>query len=43
VPGQPSGDLLLRLRVDGIDSLPVVASGSPTVFGFDSAQTLKVS
>jgi len=42
VAGLPAGDHLLRLRVDGIDSLPVVVSGTPPRFGFDPAQTLKV-
>jgi hypothetical protein len=43
VPGLAAGAYLLRLRVDGIDSLPVLVSGSPPVFGFDAAQTLVVT
>jgi hypothetical protein len=38
-----AGDYLLRLRVDGIDSLPILATGSPPVLGFDAAQKLVVS
>jgi hypothetical protein len=43
VPGLAAGEYLLRLRVDGIDSLPVLAAGSPPVFGFDPAQKLVVT
>lgn len=43
VPAQDAGEYLLRLRVDGIDSLPVLMSGSPPVFGFDPAQKLVVT
>jgi hypothetical protein len=43
VPAQPAGEYLLRLRVDGIDSLPVLSTGSPPVFTFDPAQKLVVS
>ena len=43
LPGLPAGTYLLRLRVDGIDSLPIVITGSPPSFGFDADQTLKVS
>ncbi len=40
VPAQAVGEYLLRLRVDGIDSLPVQIAGSPAVFAFDPAQKL---
>ena len=40
VPAQDAGEYLLRLRVDGIDSLPVQIAGSPAVFAFDPAQKL---
>ncbi len=43
VPGLPVGEHLLRLRVDGIDSLPVKLSGSPPSFVFDPAQRVKVT
>ena len=43
VPGLPAGAYLLRLRVDGIDSLPVLFTGSPPVLGFDPAQKLVVT
>lgn len=43
VPGLLAGSYLLRLRVDGIDSLPVLATGSPPVLGFDPAQKLVVA
>ena len=43
VPGLDAGSYLVRLRVDGIDSLPIVATGSPPVFGFDPAQKLAVA
>lgn len=41
--GLAAGSYRLRLRVDGIDSLPVTATGSPPVYAFDSAQTLVLS
>jgi hypothetical protein len=37
------GAYLLRLRVDGIDSLPVIATGSPPVFSFDPGQTVQLT
>ena len=43
VPALEAGSYLLRLRVDGVDSLPVRVSGSPPVFGFDPAQQVVVS
>lgn len=43
VPASTAGSYLLRLRVDGIDSLPVVSTGSPPVFEFDTAQTVQLS
>jgi hypothetical protein len=39
----PAGEHPVRLRVDGIDSLPVTASGSPPSFDFDPQQTVTVS
>lgn len=43
VPALEAGSYLLRLRVDGVDSLPVQVSGSPPVFSFDLGQQLVVS
>ena len=43
VPPLEAGEYVLRLRVDGVDSLPVLATGSPPVFGFDPAQRLVVT
>ena len=43
VPALAAGTYLLRLRVDGIDSLPVLAAGSPPVLAFDPAQQLVVA
>lgn len=43
VPGVGAGDYVVRLRVDGIDSLPVVYGGTPPILGFDPAQTVHVS
>ncbi len=38
-----AGSYVVRLRVDGVDSIPVVASGTPPLPAFDPAQTLVVS
>lgn len=43
LPGQAAGSQVLRLRVDGIDSLPVTFGGTPPRLAFDPAQTLVVS
>jgi hypothetical protein len=43
VPGVVAGDYVVRVRVDGIDSLPVVYGGTPASFGFDPAQTVHVT
>jgi hypothetical protein len=43
VPARPAGRYLLRLRVDGIDSLPITAAGAPPVFSFDPAQQVTLS
>lgn len=39
----PVGSYLVRLRVDGIDSLPIVVSGSPARFDFDPTQKVSVT
>jgi hypothetical protein len=33
----------VRLRVDGVDSIPVVYAGTPPVAAFDAAQTVTIS
>jgi hypothetical protein len=43
IAGVVAGDYLVRLRVDGIDSLPVTLSGSPPSFDFDANQTVHVA
>jgi hypothetical protein len=41
--GLSAGTYLVRLRVDGVDSIPVVYSGTPPIPGFDPAQKVTVS
>ena len=43
IPGVAPGKYLVRLRVDGIDSLPIAISGSPAKLDFDPQQTVTVS
>jgi Pvc16 N-terminal domain len=43
IPGVPAGDHAVRLRVDGIDSLPITFSGTPPSFAFDPLQTVVVA
>lgn len=38
-----AGEYLLRLRVDGIDSLPVTSTGSPPTLSFDPSQRFTLS
>lgn len=38
-----AGDYLVRLRVDGIDSLPVLTSGTPPLLSFDPQQKVSVA
>ncbi len=42
VPAVEVGEYLVRLRVDGIDSLPVTLAGSPAKLAFDPAQKVTV-
>lgn len=42
VPPASTGSYIVRLRVDGIDSLPITVSGSPPKLAFDAAQTVIV-
>jgi hypothetical protein len=39
----PAGKYLVRLRVEGIDSLPITITGSPAVFDFDPQQIVTVA
>lgn len=41
--GVKAGDHVVRLRVDGIDSLPVTYAGTPPRFEFDPQQTVVVT
>jgi hypothetical protein len=43
VPGVPAGTYTVRLRVDGVDSIPVVLVGDPAIPAFDPAQQVEVS
>lgn len=42
IPGVGAGSYIVRLRVDGVDSIPVVYSGTPPVPSFDPLQTVTV-
>jgi hypothetical protein len=42
IPGVIAGNYTVRLRVDGVDSIPLVPGKSP-LLGFDPAQQVKVS
>jgi hypothetical protein len=39
----PAGEYLVRLRVNGIDSLPVTVTGTPPQFAFDPSQKVTVT
>ena len=43
VPDVPPGTYTVRLRVDGVDSIPVVLVGDPALPAFDPAQQVEVS
>jgi hypothetical protein len=43
VPGVAAGNYVVRLRVDGVDSIPVVYAGIPPVLAFDPAQKVTVT
>ncbi len=43
VPNVAAGQYLVRLRVEGIDSLPITITGSPAAFNFDPQQTVTVA
>jgi hypothetical protein len=43
VPTVPAGKYIVRLRVRGIDSLPITLTGSPPVLNFDASQQVTVT
>ena len=43
VPAAVAGKYVVRLRVDGVDSFPVLRSGTPPVLGFDPNQTVVIA
>jgi hypothetical protein len=43
LPALDPGSYVVRLRVDGIDSLAVTSSGTPPKLGFDAGQTVSLS
>ena len=43
IPGATPGTYVVRLRVDGVDSLPVVLTGTPPVMAFDPLQKVTVT
>jgi len=43
VPDVPAGDYVVRLRVDGVDSLPIAVAGLPAKLDFDPQQKVKVA
>ncbi len=43
VPGVAAGSYVVRLRVDGVDSIPVIYGGAPPVPSFDPAQMVTVA
>lgn len=43
VPGVEAGNRVVRLRVDGVDSIPAIFAGDPPVAAFDPAQTVVVT
>ena len=43
ISGVAAGSYIVRLRIDGIDNLPVTVTGSPPVLNFDPQQTVTVA
>jgi hypothetical protein len=43
IPSVAAGEYMVRLRVEGIDSLPITITGSPAVFDFDLQQRVTVA
>jgi len=42
IPGVANGSYVVRLRIDGVDSLPIIQSGTPTKLEFDPAQKVTI-
>ena len=42
IPATAAGTYILRLRVDGVDSMPITVSGSPPMLDFDANQRVTV-
>jgi hypothetical protein len=42
VPNVLEGEYLVRLRVEGVDSLPIIITGSPAKLDFDPQQKVSV-
>jgi len=42
IPGVANGSYVVRLRVDGADSLPIIQSGTPPKLEFDPAQKVTI-
>jgi hypothetical protein len=43
IPNVDVGSYVVRLRVDGVDSIPVIYGGTPSLPAFDSSQTVTVT
>jgi len=43
IPAVAPGHYVARLRVDGVDSIPVLYAGTPPMPAFDPAQTVSVA
>ena len=43
IPAVAAGKYVVRLRVEGIDSLPITITGSPAVMNFDPQQIVTVA
>jgi hypothetical protein len=43
IPDVKEGEYVIRLRVDGVDSLPVILTGSPPMYEFDPKQRVIIS
>jgi hypothetical protein len=42
MPNSAAGEYVVRLRVDGVESLPVLIGGSPPTFDFDPQQKVRI-
>jgi hypothetical protein len=43
IPNVDAGSYVVRLRVNGVDSIPVIYSGTPPLPAFDGSQTVTVT